>query len=285
VANKQGVTIYRESLRTVSQLSQVHSLAPMTNGSPGRVVIKRKGVMHKLGFLIWLMACSAANATVITLDADDFAPGTDISDGIPGASIFWTSQQPTAHLPSPTSVYAPETSRVVSTTCELSHLCSGQQVFASEGIDGFRFWEVTDAYACERGGSGHSCRAGFSVINVLLDRPTDFFSLDMYVNLDQPAIYAFDTTGSLLFSCFVSYLPTNPCAFSITPDNGHNRTTMSFSRTEADVSRVMLGIVNGTGRLESISVSVPEPATILLMGIGLLGALVTRRRVGYFSGR
>jgi hypothetical protein len=118
-------------------------------------------------------------------------------------------------------------------------------------------------------------------MNIFIDEGTDYFSFESYWLSDKPGLFAFNASGELLFSCltFVAgdcFQTSSTLASPGLPSS----TLMGFSRAQADVSRVAIGIVDGMGRIQglSVSVSVPEPSTVVLFAGALVLVMLFRRR-------
>jgi hypothetical protein len=212
-----------------------------------------------------LAISASANATIITLDADSYSNGTDVTHAIGGAALWSYSQ-------SGTSSYAP----VISPISVMAD-STGSRVFgrSGPGYSPENFRELNAAYNCQLG-HPYSCGDGYQTMHLTFERPTDYVGIETDWRDDHPGLYAFDSAGQLLFSCLG--LSAGPCARTTTSLADGQRTLFEFSRADKDVARVMFGGVYGANRVGAISVSVPEPSSILLFGLALAGAAVARRR-------
>jgi hypothetical protein len=108
------------------------------------------------------------------------------------------------------------------------------------------------------------------LLEVSLDRATDFIQFDSTQLTDSPWAWAFDAAGNLL---------------SLTPVHTSNPMvgqSLSLSSAAGNISRVLLAGNDGYSIVNSISYnahipSVPEPATLALLMVGLIGVAVTTR--------
>jgi hypothetical protein len=208
-------------------------------------------VVCVVGLLVGLV--SPARADLIVADPNAFALGTNLSAVFPGLTLSRLTNQAgsTEFRPVATSVFASPT-----------YHQPGTLSFGGPAND-------LDRYdACSTLGASINC--AYNVLEVRFDTPTSFFQLDSIFFTDMPGIIVYDTSGNRL-SGFTSVF---------TPRNTYDGAgTFTMSRGTADIGRVVFGGLFGATPATRVSYNVPEPMTLGLMGLGLVGAGVfTRRR-------
>jgi len=203
-----------------------------------------KRLMALFTCLALTLFTSMANAILITVDPDDFVDGTDISNAFSGITL--SAIDGGSNVIATTSVYS-QTSLLAST---------GSQVFGHDGI-------FVETWA---NGLVGDLRIDFM-------QATDFVSLDIIANngFDPGFLEAYDSTGTLLGS------------FTTLGNLGSGTSeTASISSSSANISYVIASGLSGNDvALDNLiynSATVPEPSVIALLGLGLLGISVARRK-------
>lgn len=195
--------------------------------------------------LMFALGTSFAHAIIISVDADDFTDGTNISNAFSG--ITFSAVDGGFNVLSTTNVF--------STTSSLAS--TGTQVFGHDGS----FIETW---------------ANGLVADLRIDfiQATDFISLDIIANdgFDPGFLQAFNSSGTLLDS-----FTTLGNLGSGLPE------TASISLSSADIAYVIASGVGGNDiALDNLvynSTAVSEPGTIALLGLGLVGLGIARRRI------
>lgn len=259
--------------------------------------MKKKATQRRTACLasvaLLMLAGGTANAALITIEPDDYAPGTDLSHIVAGVTLESLYQQGF----SGTNTYNPVVNALYAgipcngggwTNCEVA--ATGDQMFASSPTSGG--WEYLDAFyandCISRGGApAYGCVQGFSVVSARFDGGTSFVSFDAVWRSDPLWVYAYNSAGQLVASCFGPNEPTNPSCYTATgfhPDN-HNWSTgtMTVASAAGDIAWVIAGGDNGgsgVDRLvfESSAASVPEPATLGMLLAGVAGGFIARRK-------
>lgn len=191
-----------------------------------------------------------ARATIITVEPDDFAVGSDLTNAFTGVTLT-VEDRPAIKVISRDGFYV-FNGRNLATT---GSLVFGQDVLQPPNNTG-QDWNE---------GEYGRLRADF-------DRPTDFVSIDLaFRDDDILALWAFDVNNDLLDMVQGS-------------GDGRNFDVLfaSITRPQADIAYILAGGVSREGAvLDNLQFSViPEPSTLGLFAIGLtgLGVLMRRRR-------
>lgn len=226
-----------------------------------------------LSTLVGLMATSAARADLITIDADAYAPGTDVSNVFDGVTLSHVTF--TAAGVQSSAVYAAGCS---GSRCSALGAASFGWQNASGNIN--PTWYSTARYinTCLSQIRSYCYAEGQHVLEVSLDTATDFIQFDSTHLSDWPDVWAFDAAGNLL-SLTAQRTVHQP--FASPYDFGHQ--TVTLTSALSDISRIFISGNGGWNTIDSISFnapvgSVPEPETLAMMMAGLLGIAVTTRR-------
>jgi hypothetical protein len=221
-----------------------------------------------------------ANADIITIEPDDFAPGTNLTAATPGvllwAALITATPADPLHL---SAVYAQHSS-----ACD--DPVSGTQCYAATGSMGFSpssnpegtlFSWSSDRHPANCfallnnpggfGGSPSSCSAnvGFQAMLIELDEPTSFVQVAGGWNSDFLELRALDANFNIL--SLTQTLITDPRlpGFATTG-------TVSMSAPTATMKYIFAGSTEGGIALDRLSFQqVPEPSTLLLTMAGIVG--------------
>ena len=160
-----------------------------------------------------------------------------------------------------------------------------QSVQSIDGTYGmaFDYWQC---YGNSRlGGTSRSCREYWSVLEIGFDAGTDFVQIRSSWNSDAPALFAYDSLGNELFSCIPNGV-SGPGASAGSPAGCLNSTstnqswvsTLTLRSDATDISRVVFGGWAGAGHALQLTYSVPEPGTLALFALGILGLVTQHKR-------
>jgi hypothetical protein len=191
---------------------------------------------------------SAASAWPLVIDITAYPLGTDLSHVFDGVTLSILSNRPNADGPDGDQAFQPVASPVV-----------------LEAPREYAVWtDWLNLYYFRHG--------NFRVLEITLDRPTDFVAIDSVWYSDAPGMLAFDSAGNLLNADSWSSIPAT---YTHGPGGGYS--VNRLQREQRDISRVVFGGLMGTSRPTRIEVHrVPTPTTLMLTAMGAL--LLVRRR-------
>lgn len=233
--------------------------------------------MNRIVAALVLMLSMQAHAYIVTIDPDNYAPGTDLSYVGPGLTLRALRQSYDAPE---SGMYDPIVSPLLVGTCTPGERCGahegthdfGMQHSSGDIVRGFG--EINIWSSCAQGGSG-ACRDGYSVIEMVFDRPTDFLQLESVWGSDPAAIQVFNSHGERLMYCGAAYFL---CPDVIrTEARADNYSTFVVERAQRDIARVIFGGIIGSAYLGEITYRVPEPGALTLFGLGLVGVITVGR--------
>jgi hypothetical protein len=236
-----------------------------------------------------LIAAMPVHATIITIDASDFAANSSISGIGASFSVFGNEDGSVGYEP---------------LLARASFIpTAGANLFGSSSTS--MFGGMLDAFPCLVNPScvGNS----FRMLRVDFDSPTDYVSMRAVVSewTDPGAMWAFRRDGSFISSCHFfgatshGYTPQysttlfghegGPCgsAQSIGCDDSDPSecftyyNSIAIASSSPEIAFVLFGGYAQSWNRHSadrISYSVPEPGTLAMLSLGLLGAFAVRRR-------
>lgn len=201
-----------------------------------------------------------AAAYIVTLEPDDYAAGTDVSEAWAHEGIHLETVRGNPIVSSP--VFSQDPSFFPAFT--------GSRVFG-------RFGALNEIPSCYYIPS-RPCvpNASFSALRIDFDRPIDFIEVFGTYSVDQFGMRLLGADGSIVQTVFG--------ATTLSREGGFTYAVSQASREAHDIYSVVIGgFIGGSGidmiRVNVPDLNVPEPGTMALFCIGLLGAATMRRRV------
>lgn len=213
-----------------------------------------------------LLATSAAQAHLVTIDADTYASGTDVSDAFGGVTLSHVTFTEGGR----------QSGAVYAVDCTAgTRGCDGTNAFAWQKTNGkgVPYWSATSDLIgnCLLQNQSYCYSRGQQLLEVSLDQATDFIRFDSSLTY-LPWAWAFDAAGNLLSLTPVSMF-----------DQALGRQSMALSSASGNISRLIIGGNDGYSIVNSISynakpTNIPEPETLALLMAGLLGVVVSSRQ-------
>jgi hypothetical protein len=216
-----------------------------------------------------LLSSAPARADIITLSADTFATGVDVSHALSGATLQRIRQQAGA----PT--YTPIATPVVTNGAYFGGF--------SLGFDSYE--------SCYNNAGIFACQGDpFQALELTFNAPTDYVSIVGDFGNDAPGMLAYRSDGSLIAGCGAGVGGSRlGCVQTIATPGGNGlnaRSTLSITGAQGDIARIVWGSFAGVAFANEVSYNapasqnVPEPGTLLLFAIGMVGSAgsVLRKR-------
>lgn len=217
-----------------------------------------------------LALAGTAQANWITLEPDDYAPGTDVSHAV---SVYTLS----AAMTTPAQVGNPQYTIFDPVYSALSDgSVTGTRNFSNSPTTGFG-WEKPDIDANL---SKPTFRVDFSgAVDSIGFLWAHHECVEGGSCLDMAEIKAYDAYNNLLMYCnFNGNSQGGPgCSNTWLGFNGDNFGTFSATYTSASAN-IAYVLIGGNVGIDRFTADVPEPGTLALLGAGLLGIGLRRRR-------
>lgn len=218
-----------------------------------------------------LALSTTTHAAWITLEPDEVEAGTNVSNYWDGVSLRAVHYQNGGIY-----TFAP----IISDTVDNGRVPTGSQAFRSVLDDDTWSWGNIGGASCVF--TLRQCGPwSWNVMLLQFDEAVGDVSVLTNFGSDGLGVWLFDANYNLVGSCNQTFgYMSNPCYENMgaTGTYGVNWQIAASSETR-DVRYAVIGGLAVGGTVDAISYSVPEPGTLALLGVGLLGLAVRRRRV------
>jgi hypothetical protein len=220
-----------------------------------RKLAMTKGTWLVSSALFGFLATSSAQPAFVTIDADIYAPGTDVSNVFPGVTLAHLTFLSGSGLQS-TPVYAGECSDMSNP----NSICSaiGPASFGWQTSTGTSrlHWNSTASYIinCLRRNNPYCYNEPQHLLEVSFDAATNYVQFDSTHSSDWPWVWALDAAGNVLSV-------TDQRTYHQLPGPGSGVAfgyqTVTISSATANISRVIIAGNGGSSTVDSITFAVP----------------------------
>lgn len=252
----------------------------------------RKALPIAVTLLTWL-ATEPASASMVTVDASSYSPGTDISNVIPGVSLSALVN----YSANPGSAQVVGISDVTTIACGATSgpnspppSCTpGSSLFtplsppagAPSGIYPFFFEDPGVGTCIANQTLLTTCPYSSSLLKITLSNPTDYFQATWQTTNDVSGLFAVNSAGQLVAFCMDPAAGCTNVQTSSIP-GGVKTGAVTLQTSSDDIAAVYVGGWTSTTGVDSFTydkvVAVPEPGTMSLLGAALATIGFARRR-------
>jgi len=227
--------------------------------------------MRTAFLVVGLVATLAApaRADLIVIDANHYRPGTDLTTLFSGLSMAHLHNDPNHDGTSGRELYRPIASPVYAVSTH-----HAPELLSVGGLSR----ELVSYTICAGSVNGSSECPQYDVLELRFDAPTDLVQIDSRWFSDQPGILAYDALGNLLRtwgnginSPLVRYSETH------TPVGNDWASTLTLESDQPLIARIIYGGLAGPATPTRVAYNVPEPTTLVLITLGLVGARLLSR--------
>lgn len=212
------------------------------------------------GAIIFVTFASSARGELIVVDPNEYSLGTDLSTMFAGLSMAHLSNQPNQDGVDGRQLFEPVASPVYAVSTY-----HAPTILSVGGMSR----ELLDYAGCSETVFGTLIYCSlYDVLELRFDSPTNFVQIDSRSFSDGPDILAYDALGNRIAGWgYGGY------TFTATPADSESwASTITLSRDQGDIARIVYGGLIGNSTPTRITYSVPEPTTLGLMGLGVLGS-------------
>lgn len=247
-------------------------------------------------YIAWLLliVSGAANAVIVTIDADDYAIGTVIGPTPDAAISYLNHKRGEPFFTYRAAIAALEPTCILYTVCAAS---TGTQVLSDGTLKNGQLQphgtgELINIFygGLTPGQPGKKLDSAtmaemrdFYAMRVDFSSPTDFFAADLYGEAsDTVFLLTFDREGTFLSnSSSTANVSIKEMGPDCTPSYACRRIEYAVQQQHdtADIAFVIYGSISSVLYPDAIRFNVPEPSAFALFGLGLLGLAASRVRV------
>lgn len=233
--------------------------------------------LKRLALLLTLANCAVSAPTwaaLVTIDPDGYAPGTNLSNLIPGVTLS-TFSSPGNGSFAFADVFSAEDSACVSGVGDCKAV-TGTKVFSNNASGNYgpnqAWFDSPTSYRCfQRVPSGSCSGDDFRALLITFDNPTNYVDISGVFTSDWPLLIALDSARNLI---------------SFGSEEGIGMmggiAASRYTSSLANISYVLAAGWSAGSHLDALhfddmNYSVPEPGTALLFGLALIGFALTQR--------
>lgn len=217
--------------------------------------------------LLAVCLAQSVHATIFTVEPDDFAPDTNLTNAIPGIHLSTLAGN---------DVYAKSTCVGAVSLCRVAP--TGSLTFGNETNTAWYFSPAPgvgiDRLSPDMAGEGFAD----ATLLISFDNPTNSIGLLATIAYDAGGVtlLAYDSAGNLLRN--TSLTRSTQTVYPFPEERGQSIGDFTLTSLQNDIAFLVVGGNDGGVRLDHLKFSaVPEPGPLALLLTGLLGVGAMRR--------